>query len=93
MGTLIKQLPHQPTPPLSIERDMSFGRERIIIEGVIYDADYFRTFSHPETDVLYSVVRDSEGVVMLTIIQTPEQAKEFFETVQGVPAEEIEHAL
>lgn len=93
METLIKQLPHQPTPPLSIERDMSFGRECIIIEGVVYDADYFRTFSHPETDVLYSVMRMEDGVVMLTVIQTPEQAKEFFETVQGVPAEEIEHAL
>lgn len=93
METFIKQLPHQPTPPLSIERDMSAGRERIIIEGVVYDADYFRTFSHPETDVLYSVVRDSEGVVMLTIIQTPEQAKEFFECQQETPAEEIDHAV
>lgn len=90
---LIKPLPHQPNPPLSIERDMSFGRERIIIEGVQYDADYFRTFSYPETDILYSVVRDEDGVVKLTCIRTTEEAKEFFEHAQGVPAEEIDHVV
>ena len=48
----ITEIKHQPVQPLGIERDWHSGREVIIIEGVRYDADYFRTFSHPETDVL-----------------------------------------
>jgi hypothetical protein len=78
MEQLIKEIPHQPNQPLSIERDWSNGHEVIIIEGVRYDADYFRQFSHPETDVLYAVER-MDDFVKLTVIQTAEQAKEFFE--------------
>jgi hypothetical protein len=77
---LIKETAHQPIQPLSIERDWSGGHEVVIIEGVRYDADYFRTFSYPKTDVLYAVKRDDECVV-LTVIQSEEQAKEFFETI------------
>ncbi len=90
MNSHIKPLPHQVKAPLNIERDMSMGHEFIIIEGVKYDADYFRTFACPETDVLYAVVRDSD-VVKLTIVRTVEEAKIFFEeTGQGdsVPMEE-----
>ena len=77
---LIKEVPHQPAPPLGIERDWHSGREVIIIEGVHYDADYFRTFAHPETDVLYAVKREDDHVC-LTVVQTEDQAKEFFENV------------
>lgn len=79
MNKLIQPMPHIEVKPLSIEREYTMqGREVIIIEGVRYDADYFRTFSHPETDVLYAVRRDEE-MVCLTVIETVEQASEFFD--------------
>lgn len=89
MNSNIKTLPHQAEVPLNIERDMSTRREIIIIEGVRYDAAYFRTFAYPETDILYSVVRE-EDVVKLTCIRTPEQAKEFFEESDQVEPAAVE---
>ena len=87
MNSNIKQLPHQVKAPLSIERDISMGHEIIIIEGVKYDADYFRTFAYPETDVLYAVRNLVDEVVCLTVVRTVEEAKIFFgETGQGDPA-------
>lgn len=80
MNNMIQPMPHVEQKPLSIEREYTpAGNELIVIEGVHYDADYFRTFAHPETDVLYRVERDSEGVVKLTIIHSVEEAREFFE--------------
>jgi len=81
---LIKETTHQPNQPLGIERDWNNGREVIIIEGVRYDADYFRTFAHPEMDVLYAVKREDDAV-WLTVIRDEDEAKKFFE--------ENEHAL
>lgn len=78
MNNLIKTLPHQVQAPLSIERDISTGHEIIIIEGVKYDAEYFRMFAYPETDVLYAVKRLDEDVVCLTVVRTVEEADEFF---------------
>jgi hypothetical protein len=73
-------MPHIEQKPLSIEREYTQeGNEIIVIEGVRYDADYFRAFAHPETDVLYQVMRDGEGVVKLTVIQTLDEARKFFE--------------
>ena len=83
----IKQVAHQAEVPLSIERDWNNGHEIIIIEGVKYDAEYFRMFAHPEADVLYAVKRIAEDVVCLTVVRTVEEAKIFFdETGQGDPA-------
>lgn len=82
MNSHVKKIQHVAQKPLSIEREITLGGEVIIIEGVRYDADYFRTFSHPETDVLYAVRRDEETVI-LTVIQTPEQASEFFNETLG----------
>lgn len=87
MNSNIKTLPHQVKAPLSIERDISTGYEIIIIEGVRYDAEYFRTFAYPETDVLYAVKKLAEDDVCLTVVRTVEEAKIFFdETRQGDPA-------
>lgn len=96
MNSLIKQIQHVEQKPLSIEREYNpFGREIIVIEGVRYDSDYFRTFAHPDTDVLYAVRREEEMVV-LTVIQTLEEAKEFFDETIGrgdpAPTEE-QHEL
>ena len=88
MNSFIKQIPHVDQKPLSIEREYTMqGHEVIVIEGVRYDADYFRIFAHPDTDVLYAVRRD-EDMVVLTVIPTVEVAKEFFEETngQGYPA-------
>lgn len=79
-NSFIKPMPHVDVPPLRIERDYPSGREVIVIEGVHYDAEYFRTFAHPETNVLYQVQRRDDAV-WLTTIQNEEQAKEFFENV------------
>ncbi len=80
MNNMIQTMPHIEQKPLSIEREYTpEGNEIIVIEGVRYDADYFRAFAHPETDVLYQVMRDGEGVVKLTVIQTLDEAREFFE--------------
>lgn len=93
MNSNVKNYPHVAQAPLNIERDYTMqGREVIIIEGVRYDADYFRTFSHPETDVLYAVRRDEETVV-LTVIQTLEEASEFFEEVGGTAQEDDQDGL
>ena len=87
MNSNIKQLPHQAKAPLSIERDISTGREIIIIEGVKYDAEYFRMFATPEADVLYAVKKLAEDVVCLTVVRTVEEAKIFFDEIgQGNPA-------
>jgi hypothetical protein len=79
----IKQIPHAQKSPLQIERSWDNGFEKIIIEGVVYDADYFRTFGAPETDVLYQVRRDADGCVCLTVIDTLEKAQEFFAAKEG----------
>ena len=86
MNTTVQKMILMPESPLRIERDWSAGHEIIVIEGVRYDADYFRTFGYPQTDVLYAIVRD-EDCVMLTVIGTPEQAEEFFSEIgRGDPA-------
>lgn len=80
MNNMIHPMLHVEQKPLSIEREYTpEGNEIIVIDGVRYDADYFRAFVHPQTDVLHQVVRDSEGVVKLTVIQTLDEAREFFE--------------
>ena len=82
MNSNIEQLPHQVKDPLSIERDISAGHEIIIIEGVKYDAEYFRMFATPEADVLYAVKRLAEDVVCLTVVRTVEEADEFFKEIK-----------
>lgn len=83
MQTFIKPIKHQPNKPLNIERDWRGGIEMIVIEGVTYDADYFRTFAHPDTDVLYAIRRDGEKV-WLTVIRNAEDAKKFFDETLGL---------
>ena len=56
--------------------------DRLLIEGVLYDGDYFREFGHPDTDVLYMVQKDADGCVRLTLIRSVEEAKEFFEKIE-----------
>jgi hypothetical protein len=78
-NNLFQELPHEPKKPVSVEREHP---DRLVIEGVTYDGDYFREMGHPDTDVLYAVRKDSEGVVCLTVIRSVEEAKEFFEQIE-----------
>lgn len=87
MNSNIKTLPHQVKAPLSIERDSSMGHEIIIIEGVRYHADFFRMNAMPSDDVLYAVHKRDDGVVIVTVVRTVEEAKIFFNEIgQGDPA-------
>ena len=92
MNNRIKTLPHAPVEPLRIERDFTFGNEIIVIEGVRYDAEYFRTFAYPETDVLYAVRRDDDNVV-LTTIRNMDDAAEFFNEEKSFDYETGERRL
>lgn len=79
-SSFIKPSPHVAKKPISIERE---DGDVIVIEGVRYDADYFRTFGAPDTDVLYAVQRIDDGCVKLTIIASPEEALEFFKETEN----------
>lgn len=84
----VKPMAHITQKPLSIEREYTLqGYEVIIIEGVRYDAEYFRTFAHPDTDVLYAV-RSHDDTVVLTIIHNADEAQHFFEEMGGAAQEE-----
>jgi len=94
MNNQIRQLPHVPAEPLKIEREFVHGREIIVIEGVRYDAEYFRTFGYPETDCLYAVTRREEDVVLKTIRNRAEAAVFFDETFGADPEfawEQVKH--
>lgn len=79
----VQTMIHAPDPPLKIEREYTIGgHEYILIEGVRYDAGYFRAFANPETDVLYAVQRDDD-TVKLTIVRDEREAEKFFEEVRN----------
>ena len=79
MTQFIKQVKHQIQPPISIEREEG---DVINIEGVRYEADYFRTFGAPDTEILYAVQRLEDGCIKLTMINSAEEAIAFFEEVE-----------
>ena len=73
-----KQLSHELKKPVSVER---IHPDKLAINGVHYDGDYFRTFANPETDVLYAVRKDEDGCVRLVVIDSLEKAMDFFEEI------------
>lgn len=81
MNNLITQIAHAEEPPLRIEREFLDGREFVRIEGVLYEADYFREFAQPNVDVLYAIRRDDEGAVGMFLIENAAAAEAFFEEV------------
>lgn len=79
----VQAVTYMPNPPLRIERDYTVeGREMIIIEGVRYDADLLRAFGNPAPDALYAVRRE-EDRVWLTVIRNGDEARQFFDEVNG----------
>lgn len=87
MNSLIRELGHLQDEPLRIEREIVDGAEVIVIEGVRYAADYFRTFAEPETDVLYGVRRGEDDVVRLTLVRNRVEAMIFFDETFGADPE------
>lgn len=89
---LIQEIPHEPRKPVEIIREHG---DILMIEGIRFAGDFFREFACPKTDVLYSVQRDGD-VVLLTTVRNAEEAARFFEEITGgesLPSEEQEHAV
>lgn len=90
MNTYIKTIPHVEKKPLSIEREYTLqGYEMILIDGVRYDADYFRTFARPDEGVLYAV-RSHDDTVVLTVIRNLDEARKFFDEVVAPHRDDME---
>ena len=74
----IQEVEHVAVEPVRIEREHN---DVIVIEGVRYAGDYFRTMAVPDADVLYAVRRDDEDRVVFTVIRNVEEAEAFFDYV------------
>jgi len=81
MNNFIKRTAHMPKS-VSIEREEN---DVIVIEGVRYSGDFFRTNSWPDTKFLYALRRDGDQV-WLTEIHDADEAKKFFESQPQPPA-------
>jgi len=77
MNSQIKPFAHQPKP-VTLERDVN---DVVIIEGVRYSGDYFRTMSAPNEDVLYAIHKGEDDVVRVTMIRDANEAENFFDRV------------
>jgi hypothetical protein len=64
----------QPTP-VTIEHEAG---DVVVIEGVKYAGDFFRTNFMPNNEVLYAIRKDEDGVVRVTVIKNPGEAQDFF---------------
>lgn len=67
---------HVSVKPVSIERD---ANDVVIIEGVRYAGELFRTFAEPSDTVLYAMRRDADGTVRIVTVSNVEEARTFFE--------------
>lgn len=75
MSQFVKEVTHVAKTPVRIERE---DNDVINIEGTRYDGDYFRFMGAPDADVLYAVRRLEDGCVCLTVVNSLEQAEQFF---------------
>lgn len=73
---LIRELPHVPQRPVSVERQ---ANDVLVIEGVPYAGELFRQMALPDDEVLLAVHRNESGTVVVKEIRNFEQAKRFFE--------------
>ena len=79
MSNFIKAVEHQARKPVTVERTT---RDSLLIEGVEYAGELFRTFAEPDDKYLYAIRRDGE-VVTLTVVHNIEEAEKFFMEVEG----------
>lgn len=83
MNGFIRQAEHQRKRPVTVERDVN---DILVIEGVRYQADLFRTFAEPDDSLLYAMRKDGNTVVLVTVCNVEEAIKFFQEVGQGDPA-------
>lgn len=70
----IREEVHVRKPPVRVERDVP---DVLVIEGVRWDGDVFRTFAAPSDDCLYALRRDGDAVSLVTV-RNVEEAQRFF---------------
>lgn len=80
MNGFIKQAEHQAKRPVTVERDVP---DILVIEGVRYAGDLFRTFANPDDKMLYAMSQGEDGVVKIISVSNVEEARIFFEEVSG----------
>jgi len=76
----IEPVEHQAKKPVSIERD---ANDVIIVEGVRYSGDFFRTMAYPDPKYLYAIRRDGKQVIVTTIHNQQEAQGYFFKQAYG----------
>jgi len=79
MNGFIKQAVHQRKRPVTVERDVD---DVLVIEGVRYAGDLFRTFAEPDDRYLFAMRREGNTVVLVTV-RDVDEAKKFFEEAGG----------
>jgi hypothetical protein len=75
----IRTVEHQRKKPVTVERDVN---DVLVIEGVRYAGDLFRTFAEPDDRYLYAMRRDGDTVVLVTV-RDVDDARKFFEEAGG----------
>lgn len=74
MSGFIRQAEHEGKRPVRVERDFP---DVLVIEGVRWAGEIFRTFSEPDDKYLYSLRREGDQVILVTV-HNEEEAKAFF---------------
>jgi hypothetical protein len=78
--SFIKEFPHVEKKPVSVERELP---DILVIEGVRYAGDLFRTLTDPNDSVLYAIRKDEDGVLRVIVIHNALEAMSFFEDVNA----------
>ena len=79
MNGLIRQVEHERKMPVTVVRDVP---DVLVIEGVRWAGDIFRTFAMPSDQYLYALKRDGDQVILVTVHDV-EEAKKFFAEAGG----------
>lgn len=74
----MQEVEHEPKKPVSIARD---GKDGVIIEGIRFSGDYFRTLKYPKPDVLYAIHSEPDSTITFTVVRNENEAAQFFDGV------------
>jgi hypothetical protein len=88
-GNLIQQVSHEPRKPVEIER---LHNDALLIEGVLYAGDFFRSMADPNPNYLYAIRREGDRVILTTIRNVADATGFFFtqEYGQKSPSKNVE---
>lgn len=81
MNANIKVLPHEPKKPVTVAREHP---DVLVIEGVKFAGDMFRTLAFPGPDYLYAFRRDGDTVILTTVHNVEEAEAYFTEVSHGI---------